>query len=283
MKFIKKLKSKYLFFLIPFLLVAFFLIVFPLFLLFLNSFLKVVNLNFVFLSFDNYIYLFKVRNYLFIFLNSLFIGLSTAFITTIIALPIAYSLFKIKKRLGKVNFYWIFFMLPIWINILVKTIALEVFFTFVSEELLIGTYLGLIIAAVYLFLPFPILIIFNYLEKLNFNLLEASADLGVSSLYTFWHVVMRFLLSALINALIFVFINATTTLVITSYIGKNKIPLVASLIEEYLKKGQNFTLAATMTIILLIVIFLFISLFNLSKRLFLKREHLHKNEKKILI
>ena len=72
----------------------------------------------------------------------------------------------------------VLFILPMWVNILVRTLATVALFDFFSVPLGEG---ALIFGMVYNFVPFMIYPIYNTLQKMDHSYIEAAQDLGCQS------------------------------------------------------------------------------------------------------
>ena len=102
------------------------------------------------------------------------------------AYPTAYWLTKTKYK----QFWLLLIILPSWINLLLKAYAfLRLFCAYglantllenigIGTKQLLFTDFSFVFVAVYIFIPFMILPIFNSLEKLNPTFIDTSSDLG---------------------------------------------------------------------------------------------------------
>ena len=71
----------------------------------------------------------------------------------------------------------VLFILPMWVNILIRTLATVALFDFLNLPLGEG---ALVFGMVYNFLPFMIYPIYNTLQKMDRSLIEAAQDLGAN-------------------------------------------------------------------------------------------------------
>ena len=71
----------------------------------------------------------------------------------------------------------VLFILPMWVNMLVRTLATVALFDFFSVPLGEG---ALIFGMVYNFIPFMIYPIYNTLQKMDHSYIEAAQDLGAN-------------------------------------------------------------------------------------------------------
>lgn len=242
----------------PYIVLMILLIVFPLLIVLLYSIIIATNNAFIFhFTFENYGAFFSESSFVVVLLNSITYSFFAAFIAAILGYPVAYIMaFKVSKLVSK-N-VWILVTLPIWINMLLRTIGLSIIFSILGEKVLIGTPIGIILAMTYMYLPFMILPIYNALEKTDRTLLEASQDLGASSTKTFWKVTFRFSLPGVFSGFTLTMLSAMTSLIVVKYIGGGKSILISNIIESYFYRGANFSLGAAISVVLGIIVLLII-------------------------
>lgn len=245
----------------PYLFLMVLLIVLPLLIVFLYSIISATGDAWIFkFTFDNFNDFFSQSSFMLVLLNSILYSFFASVLAVIIGYPIAYIMaFKVSKLASK-NI-WVLITLPIWINMLLRTIGLQIIFGLTGNNVLIGTPIGIILAMTYMFLPFVILPIYNSLEKTDKSLIEASKDLGASNTRTFWKITFRFSLPGVFSGFTLMMLSAMTSLVVVKYIGGGKMNLIANIIESYFYKGANFALGAAISVVLgVIVLFIIIAL-----------------------
>ena len=100
------------------------------------------------------------------FIYSIGIALITTIICIILGYPAAYILSRI--RLSTARVVVMLFILPMWINVLVRTLATVALFDFLRLPLGEG---ALIFGMVYNFLPFMVYPIYNVMQKMDHSLI----------------------------------------------------------------------------------------------------------------
>lgn len=242
----------------PYLLVMVILIVLPLLIVILYSIIKATNNAWIFrFTFSNFNDFFKENSYVMVLLRSIGYSFVATLIAVIFGYPIAYIMAFMSTKIASKNI-WVLVTLPIWINILLRTIGLQIIFSILGPNVLLGTPIGIILAMVYMFMPFVILPIYNSLEKTDRNLLEASQDLGASKMKTFWKVTFRFSVPGIVSGFTLMMLSAMTSLVVVKYIGEGKTILIANIIESYFYRGANFAYGAAISVILGIIVLIII-------------------------
>lgn len=251
----------------PFMFVMIVLVVLPLLGILIFSVVQTTN--------NSYKFEFSLTNFYKLFSSypiMLSLGLTVlyAFIASVIAIvvafPIAHILSTMKSKFAARNL-WVLFTMPIWISMILKTIGLRSLFSMLSSNLL-GTQVAIIIAMIYMFLPFAVAPIYNALEGVDKTLYEAALDLKASKAQAFWHVTFRQSLPGVFASFTLVFVQAATSLLIVQYMGDGRITLIPSIIESYFFKGSDFGFGATIAAVLAIILFIVMGLMNYLSRKF---------------
>lgn len=237
----------------------------PILLVIVQSFFD-VNGHF---SLENY-HTFFSSIYLKMTLNSFLYAFIITFICIVLAYPLAFGLSKLKHA----QFCLVLFMIPSWINLLLKTYA---FMGILGEhgiisqitQLLTGssvdllfTITGFIIVSVYIFLPFTIMPLVNGFLDINHNIIRAGYDLGASSLQVFWRLYLPLTKQALYSAIQIVFIPTLSIFMITRLIAGNRIITLGTAIQEHFLTTGNWGMGSTIGTILIIILCISIFLLN---------------------
>jgi spermidine/putrescine transport system permease protein len=190
-----------------------------------------------------------------LYLNSFIYSIGIALITTIICLVLGYPAAYIMAMADFKTPHVIamLFILPMWINFLLRTIAtVELFHMF-------GLPLGegaLIFGMVYDFLPFMIYPIYNTLQKMDTSLIEAAHDLGANRVQVFTKVTLPLSMSGIYSGIVMVFMPTVSTFAIAELLTHNKITLFGSLIQRSFGEGgiAMWNYGAALSLIMLIII-----------------------------
>ncbi|MEG1509315.1 MAG: ABC transporter permease [Clostridia bacterium] len=180
--------------------------------------------------------------------RSLWIGLLTTAICLLIGYPTAYILANKKYNTSKTLI--LLFVLPMWINFLLRTLATKAMFDFIGISLGMGT---VIFGMVYNFLPFMILPIYTTIQKIDKSLIEAANDLGASNNQTFSKVILPLSLPGILSGITMVFTPTITTFVVSDMLSNNKISLIGNAINNSI--GQlDYNTASAMSMIILVLV-----------------------------
>ncbi len=182
------------------------------------------------------------------FIYSIGIALITSIICIILGYPAAYILSRIKLSTARVVV--MLFILPMWINVLVRTLATVALFDFMRLPLGEG---ALIFGMVYNFLPFMIYPIYNVLQKMDYSLIEAAEDLGATPRQVFTHVVFPLSMPGIVSGVMMVFMPTISTFAISELLTMNNIKLFGTTIQENINNGM-WHYGAALSLIMLVII-----------------------------
>ena len=181
------------------------------------------------------------------FWRSMEIAVENTLICLLIGYPVAFIL--ADKNLNKSAFTAILFILPMWINALMRTIATAEIFHAAGLALGRGS---LLFGMAYDYLPFMIYPIYTVLNKMDKSYSEAARDLGASSFKAFTKVTLPLSLPGIMSGIMMVFMPTVSTFAVAEILTRNKIQLFGSLINEQFNNmmwGQGAALSLIMLVI----------------------------------
>ncbi len=246
-------------------------IVIPLILVIFFSFSKEVDNGYVF-SLENYKTLMDPIYFKVFFRSIGLAGLATL-ICLIVGYPVAYIISK--APLSKRGTLILLFILPMWMNFLLRTYA---WVAILGKNGLLNSFLGIfgiepvsilytnfaiLLGMVYNFLPFMVLPIFTSLSKMDNDLINAAHDLGANKFKVFTKVIFPLSLPGVISGITMVFMPAVTTFAISRLLGGGKFMLIGDLIEQQFTVVGDWNFGSAVSIFMMIVIL--ISLAIMSK------------------
>ncbi len=229
---------------IPYFIFLMIFVVLPLVLIFIYAFKDNAG-NFTFQNFVKFATQPEAIN---TFIYSIGIALITTVLCILLGYPAAYILSD--KSLNRSQITVVLFILPMWINILVRTLATVALFDFVHIPLGEG---ALIFGMVYNFLPFMIYPIYNTMQKMDHSLIEAAEDLGATSGKVFWKVIMPLSMPGVMSGIMMVFMPTISTFAIAELLTMNNVKLFGTTIQENINNGM-WNYGAALSLIMLIII-----------------------------
>ena len=175
-----------------------------------------------------------------------------ALITTILCLLLGYPAAWIlsQARFNTSRTMVVLFILPMWVNILIRTLATVALFDFLNFPLGEG---ALIFGMVYNLLPFMIYPIYNTLQKMDHSLIEAAQDLGANPSQVFIKAVFPLSMPGVMSGIMMVFMPTISTFAIAELLTMNNIKLFGTTIQENINNGMwNYGAALSLIMLLLI-------------------------------
>ena len=200
--------------------------------------------------------------------KALGLSLLLAFASTLICLLLAFPLGLALRdsKLGKKGFMVFVFILPMWMNFLLRTMAWQVL---LEKNGIINSFLGslglpalniintpaaVILGMVYDYLPFMILPIYNAIIKIDKSLIEAAYDLGASKSLVLRKVIIPLSVPGIVSGVTMVFVPSLTTFAISNMLGGGKVNLIGNIIEQEFTASSNWNLGSGLSLVMMIFI-----------------------------
>jgi len=209
--------------------------------------------------------------YITIFARSIWqAGLATL-LCLLIGFPTAYY---IATRPANTRSIWLFIItIPYWVNLLIRTVSMKFLIRdtgpvnewlmaagVIAEPIqMINTNFAVQLGLFYSYLPFMVLPIYASVERYNFALSEAAADLYASRWTTLTRVVLPTVRPGIIAGCILVFVPSLGAFLAPDLLGGAKNFMIGSLIEEQFKGNAGnwpFGAAASMILLTMVLIVL---------------------------
>lgn len=182
------------------------------------------------------------------FIYSIWIALITTVICILLGYPAAYILSSKEYSMPKVLI--LLFLLPMWINILLRTLATVALFDFLRIPLSEG---ALVFGMVYNFIPFMIYPIYNTMLKIDHRLIEAAQDLGATNRTVFFKVFLPLSMPGVVSGILMVFMPTISTFAISEILTMNSIRLFGTTIQENMNNGL-WNYGSALSVIMLLII-----------------------------
>ncbi len=203
------------------------------------------------LSFDAFNAFFTSTTKLEVLLVSLFVGIQTTLICLIIGFPVAY--FLSNKKYNKNAVLVLLFVMPMWINFVLRTGATRDLLTWFGVNGGTSPYFATLVGMVYNFLPFTILPLYSTMLKLDKSQIEATRDLGANGFQVFIKSILPQSLPGLVSASMMVFMPVMSSYVISDVLSEGKITLFGNSI--YISFSNNlWNTGSFLALIMLVII-----------------------------
>lgn len=236
--------------------------------------------------FDDYVRFFSQINGQYIYLRimgrSVWLALMNTVLCLIIGYPFAYWIAKQPQNRRPILIFLV--MIPFWTNFLVRTYAWMLilrdsglintlwtsslhdlanqmahnsqFFAWLAaitenELPLLFNARAVFIGLLYGYLPFMVLPLYTNLEKLDWSLIEAAADLGANT----WHSTVRVLfpltLPGIVAGSIIVFIPSLGSYVVPDMLGGAKVMMLGNLIQQQFMTARDWPFGSAIGFIMI--------------------------------
>jgi spermidine/putrescine transport system permease protein len=197
---------------------------------------------------------------------SVAMAFAVAALATALAYPIAYFLaFRARER---AVLYLVLLLIPFATSYLLKIMAwrlmlgqegaINSFLQFIgltSEplDLLLYSRAAVVIALVYVWIPFAALPIFAAMQRIDRGHQEAAADLGAGPWSRFWRVTVPLSLPGALAAFFMVFIPTVGEYVTPSLVGGTEGFMYGNLIQDFFTSAANWAQGSALSVLMLVV------------------------------
>ena len=210
--------------------------------------------------------------YVSVFRRSLVLAFQSTVLCLILGYPVAYLISKMKSN--KRNILIMLFIVPMWMNFLLRTYA---WLPILGKNSVINNFLSAIglntinilytdaavlLGMVYNFLPFMILPIYTVLIKMDNSLIDAAADLGANKRQIFTRIIFPLSMPGVITGITMVFMPAVSTFVISRLLGGGQYMLLGNLIETQFTTMGDWNFGSALAIFMMIIILISMAIMN---------------------
>lgn len=211
-----------------------------------------------------------------IYLNALILSLELSVLSTAICLVVAYPLALILRSMkhGSTGAVIFIFVLPMWMNFLLRTIAWQ---SLLENQGVINGILGalglpgisiintpvaIVLGMVYNYLPFMVLPLYNALSKIDDDLISAAHDLGANYWQTLGRVILPQSVPGIVSGITMVFVPSLTTFAVSDILGGGRVMLIGNLIEQQFTVSYDWNVGAGLSIVLMVFVLASMALMN---------------------
>lgn len=171
-------------------------------------------------------------------------------------------------------------LLPLWTSLLVRTAAWMIILQdngIINQALmglgltsqpvaLIYNRLGVVIAMTHVLLPFMVLPIYSVLLTVPNNLMSAAASLGAHPIRAFLRVLLPLSFRGMVSGVLLVFMAAIGYYITPALLGGASDQMLSSVIAFYATGSANWSMAAALGLILLVLTLLLYAVYNRLSR-----------------
>ncbi len=218
------------------------------------------------IHFDNFTLLASDGLYLRGFLNSIGIAAETTILCLLVGYPMAYVMARAPERIQPMLVMLV--VLPFWTSSLIRVYAwigilkenglLNGFLLHIGlihEPLIIlNTPIAVQIGMVYSYLPFLVLPLYATLQKLDWTLLEAAADLGAKPWSAFFRVTLPLSWAGTMAGAMLVFVPASGEYLIPELLGSARLPMISTVLWTEFFANRDWPVASAIAVVLLLIL-----------------------------
>lgn len=198
-----------------------------------------------------------------ILFNSFWIAILTTALCALIAIPLTLAIATLSSAMR--SFMILVLAVPFLTNLVVRICALKSITAYdgpLAEVLrlldvtfdpfaLSQNFPLVLFGMVTTYLPFMVFPLYGALDRFDFSLVEAAADLGASYLRILVKVILPVIRRALVSGALLVFIPAMGEFLIPDLLGGAKIMLTGNLISEQFLKARDWPFGSALSILLM--------------------------------
>jgi spermidine/putrescine transport system permease protein len=205
-------------------------------------------------------------DYLRIFARSFALAGLTTLLCLLVGFPTALHMARAPAR--RRNMLVMLVTIPFWTNLLVRNYAWILLLrnNGLVDQALMGlgltkaplgvlyTPTAVLLGLVYTFLPFMVLPVYASLEKLDWRLVEAAADLGADPWRALWRVVVPLSLPGVVAGCLLVLVPGLGAYVTPELLGGGKTLMIGNLIQSQFGAARNWPFGAALAMALLAIV-----------------------------
>lgn len=214
----------------------------------------------------NYATLFRNTVHIGVFFRTIWGSALVTLLSLVIAYPIAYYLAKVASP-ARAALLLLLLVIPFWINEILRSFAWFIILAYngplnaalLSFDLIekpvrwIAGSFGVITGMIYAFVLFMLFPLYNALETLDRNQVEAARDLGASTWRIHWRVVMPHAKPGMAVGCILVFTAAAGSYIAPAVLGGPGTRWFTEIIYQWFYEGQDWPQGAAYAFLLLIL------------------------------
>ena len=230
---------------------ALFLVLFIIIPILLIVFYAFTDLDGNFPSVDALVKFFSSPAKLHVMLVSVFFAIQTTIVCLLIGYPLAY--FLADKEVNKNAAMVMLFIMPMWINFVMRTGATRDVLSWWGINGGNYPYFATMVGMLFNYLPFTILPLYTTMLKIDKSQLEAAADLGANPFQVFFLNFVPQTAPGIVSAITMVFMPTMSSYVISDMLSEGKITLLGnSIYINFANAEWNY--GSFMALIMLIII-----------------------------
>ena len=208
-----------------------------------------------------------------IFFGTIYYSAMVTLITFVIAYPLAFYLAKVVTPKSLPTLFLLLFV-PLWVSEVLRSFAWWLILALKGplNAVLMGVgildqpvrwimgYRAIIIGLVYTYVLFMVFPIYNAIQSLDTNQIEAAQDLGSPWWRTHWRVILPHAKPGIASGSVIVFMLAAGSLLVPALLGSPTSLWFTQTIQQWMLESQDWNTGAAYSFLFLILCTVFVSL-----------------------
>ena len=236
-----------------------------------NNYLKVFDgmVERSFLGFD-----FSIPVHVLTFWLTIFYSMVVTFLCFLLAYPLAYYMAKIVNPRSLPTLILMLFI-PLWVSEVLRAFAWWIILAFKGplNALLLGIgliedpirwtnmgYTGVVIGLIYTYVLFMLFPIYNAIQSLDTNQIEAAEDLGAPWWKIHWRIVLPHSKPGIASGSVMVFMLSAGSLLVPSILGSTTSQWFTQTIDQWFKDALDWNTASAYAFLLLLLCTVFVTI-----------------------
>ncbi len=222
---------------------------------------------------DNYATFFNSPIHMQVFGLTVLYSSVVTLICFVLAYPVAYFLAKVAQPRNAASWF-LLLLIPLWVSEVLRSFAWSIILAYQGplNALLHGLGLidksirwrtgfnGVIIGLVYTYVLFMVFPIYNAIQSLDTNQIEAAQDLGAPLWRIHWRVVMPHAKPGIGSGCIMVFMLSAGSILVPSILGSTTSRWFTEIIQQWMFESVDWNTGSAYAFLLLVLCTVFVSL-----------------------
>ena len=225
-----------------------------------------------FYSFNNYLSFFQTPIHIQVFFSTILYSSIVTFACFALSYPLAYYLAKVADP-RQVGTLFLALLIPLWASEILRCFALFIILSFngpLNVSLMglgiihdpirwISAYNSVIIGLVYVYILFMLFPIYNAIQSLDSNQIEAARDLGAPWWRTHWRVILPHSKPGIASGCVIVFMLSAGSLLVPTLLGSTNSRWFTEIIQQWFFESQDWNTGAAYAFLLLLLCIFFVT------------------------
>lgn len=223
-------------------------------------------------SFNNYLTFFRSPIHISVFFWTVIYSAFVTFVCFLIAYPLAYYLSKVSARALLPTIFLLLFI-PLWVSEVLRSFAWFIILALkgpLNASLLglgiiedpvrwITGFRGVIIGLVYTYVMFMLFPLYNAIQSLDTNQIEAAEDLGAPWWRTHWRVILPHAKPGIASGSVMVFMLSAGSILVPTLLASTNSRWFTEIIQQWMFESQDWNTGSAYAFLLLILCTVFVS------------------------